>query len=102
MRFVYDTMDRDIANWLRENNPNPAGEKHHFQWLTEDFGYPKLIRHLMSIMGIQKASTTMENFKENLYRAYPEARIHRQRRINEKRRKKIKDIGQTELEFTYI
>ena len=26
MRFVYDTMGSDIANWLKENNPNPALE----------------------------------------------------------------------------
>ncbi len=87
MRFVYDTMDRDIANWLRENNTNPAFTRHHFQWLTEDFGYPKLIRHLMSVIGIQKASMTMENFKENIYRAYPEARIRRLSIIEKKEEK---------------
>ena len=44
----------------------------------------------------------MESFKENLYRAYPEARPNRLRRIEEKRREKIKEKGQLELEFTYI
>ena len=101
MRFVYDTMDRDIANWLRENNPNPAGKKHHFQWLTEDFGYSKLIRHLMSVLSIMKASTTMENFKENLYRAFPEARTNRVRRIDEARKKKGRK-EQLGFDFTHI
>lgn len=63
MNFVYDTMDLEVANWLRKNNPKPAGEKHHHQWFT-DFGYEKFGRHLMSILGIMKASTSMENFRE--------------------------------------
>ena len=42
----------------------------------------------MSVMGIIKASTTMENFKENIYRAFPEYRIRKLYRIEEKQRKK--------------
>ena len=30
MRFVYDVLDRDVADLLRENNPNPAGESYNF------------------------------------------------------------------------
>jgi hypothetical protein len=91
MRYVYDTMDPDVADWLRENNPKPAGQKHHFQWLTKDFGYEKLSRHLMSVLGIMKASTSMESFKENINRAFPEARAKR-------RSKRVPD-NQTELTF---
>ena len=49
-----------------------------------------------------KASMTMENFKEYLYRGYPEARIRRQSRIEKKRRETLQDKGQTEIEFTYL
>jgi hypothetical protein len=43
MRFVYDTMDRDIANWLRENNPDPSGAQHHHQWLSEDLALSDIL-----------------------------------------------------------
>lgn len=94
MRYVYDTMDPDVADWLRENNPNPGGQKHHFQWLTSEFGYQKLLRHMMAVMGIMKASPTMEVFKENLNRAFPEAR--------HKRRKLKKTTTQEQLSFSHI
>jgi P63C domain len=102
MRFVYDTMDKEIADWLRVNNPNPQGERHHHQWLTEDFGYPRLVRHLMTIIGIQRASTTMENFKENLYRAYPMARSQRNKRLAEARKERSGEKDVKQGEFTFI
>ena len=99
MRFVYDTMDPDVANWLRENNPDPQGKKHHHQWLTDEFGYPKLQRHLMSVLGIMKASLTLENFKENIYRAYPDSRVNRMKRIAKNKKERTSDPVQIEMTF---
>lgn len=56
----------------------------------------------MSIIGIMKASTTMEKFKENIRIAYPNARIQRIKRIKEVQRKKIKESGQMDLGFKYL
>lgn len=78
MNYVYDTMDIDIANWLRKHNPKPGGEKHHHQWFSE-FGYEKFARHLMSVLGIMKASTSMENFRENLNRAFTHEKEQRRK-----------------------
>lgn len=86
MEFVYDTLDPDVADWLRENNPNPEGEHHHHQWLTTEFGQPKLKYHLSQVVGIMKASATMERFKENLARAFIEARERRRTRLQSARR----------------
>jgi len=103
MRYVYDTLDKDISNWLRENNPNPAWDHHHHQWLTEEFGHPKLIRHLMSVLGIMKASSTMEAFKENMLRAYPDSRINRLKRQRKENIRKQKEQGiEEQIELTYI
>ena len=102
MRFVYDTLDPDIADWLRANNPNPESKRHHFQKFS-DFGYRKLIDQLMSVLGIMKASTTIEIFKENLARAFPNARTQRIKRRQIKKRKKLIEAGQEELfEFKYL
>lgn len=80
MQFVYDTLDPDIADYLRENNPNPGGHKHHHQ-LFNDLGYKDLMGHLMSVIGIMKASADMDRFKENLATAFPNTRTQRRARL---------------------
>lgn len=80
MQFVYDTLDPDIADFLRQNNPNPGGHKHHHQ-LFNDLGYKDLMGHLMSVIGIMKASTNMDRFRENLATAFPNTRTQRRARL---------------------
>ena len=80
MQFVYDTLDPDIADYLRKSNPNPGGHKHHHQ-LFNELGYKDLMGHLMSVLGIMKASSDMDKFKENLATAFPNARTQRRARL---------------------
>lgn len=80
MQFVYDTLDPDIADYLRENNPNPGGHRHHHQ-LFNDLGYKDLMGHLMSVIGIMKASVDMDCFRENLATAFPNTRTQRRARL---------------------
>jgi hypothetical protein len=35
MQFVYDTLDPELADYLRKNNPKPSGKKHHHQKFTD-------------------------------------------------------------------
>ena len=85
MNFVYDTLDPDIADHLRENNPNPGGLKHHHQ-LFNDFGYKNLQDHVISVLGIMKASINLERFKENLAIAFPNLRTQRAARLNKQKK----------------
>ncbi len=85
MRFVYDTLDPEIADYLRENNPEPGGVKHHHQ-LFNDFGYKSLQDHLMAVLGIMKASINIERFKENIATAFPNAKTKRLIRLKENRK----------------
>lgn len=98
MAFIYDTLDQDVSDWLRRNNPNPQGQRHHHQWLTRSFGYVKLTDHLNEVIGIMKASPTMESFRENLTRAYSKVREKRRER---NRQEKQKETGQLDM-FTYL
>lgn len=103
MRFIYDTMDKDIADYLRENNPNPGGKQHHHQ-LLNDFGYKTLSDHLMAVLGIMKASINMERFKENLGFAFKSSASNTKNRISKARsesRKKKTSSEQGTL-FSYI
>lgn len=76
MQFVYDTLDPEVADYLRENNPKPQGKRHHHQKLNES-GYKLLTDHLLSVMGIIKASPDMDRFKESLAFAFPNARTQK-------------------------
>ena len=87
MQFVYDTLDPEIADYLRENNPSPGGKKHHHQKFN-DFGYKALTDHLFSVLGIAKASINMDKFKENLLFAFPNAKVRKMARLAINREKK--------------
>lgn len=94
MQFVYDTLDPDVADYLRKNNPNPGGKKHHHQKLNES-GYKLLTDHLLSVMGIIKASPNMDKFKENLAFAFPNAKTQQMARQAKSR------LAQPKLSLTF-
>ena len=56
----------------------------------------------MSVIGIMKASTTMEKFKENIRIAFPNARIQRLKRLKKAERERIELSGQMDLGFEYL
>lgn len=87
MQFVYDTLDTEIADYLRENNPSPSGKKHHHQKFS-DFGHKALTDHLFSVLGIVKASINMEKLRENLAFAFPNARTKQRSRLLENKKNK--------------
>lgn len=104
MQFVYDTLDPDIADYLRKNNEAPAGKHHHHQ-LFSDFGYNSLSQHILSVLGIMKASPNMARFKENLAIAYPNARtITRNRQmITKQTNKQLENSAHRQLTiFDYL
>jgi hypothetical protein len=53
----YDTLDPDVAEWLKANKP-PSGLRWH-QQLTENFGARKLVSHCYEIIGMGKTCTTI-------------------------------------------
>lgn len=103
MNFVYDTLDPDVSDWLRKNHPNPQGKDHHHNMLTQDFGYPKLRFHLYEVIGIMKSSSSMEIFRENLYRAFEYTRARRRERLRkDKDESKSDGYKQLSLEMTWL
>lgn len=96
MQFVYDTLDPEIADYLRVNNPNPSGKKHHHQKFN-DVGYKSLTDHLFSVLGIMKASPDLSSFRNSLAFAFPNHRTRSRARLNQAKEKKKTDLGQTTL-----
>lgn len=58
-RARYDTLDPDVAKYLREHRP-PSGAKWH-QNLTENYGARQLVARCYEIVGLAKSCETMAN-----------------------------------------
>ena len=72
--FVWDRLAPGIREEVERLNPkNERGQRtgRHHQWLTEDIGHPALQGHLAGVLALMKASTTWDQFKRMLQRAYP-------------------------------
>lgn len=74
--LVYSRLGPDVLKELRKRNLNPAtGRKKgaHHQFLSPDYGNPKLKEHLASLIALGKASGyNWNNFKRMVERAFPQ------------------------------
>jgi P63C domain-containing protein len=61
MELIYEYLDPDVAQWLRENAPRPQKGQNYHQWLTSQYGLRKLIEHIWKLVGI---ASTCENIDE--------------------------------------
>jgi len=52
MELIYEYLDPDVAQWLRENAPSPKHGQNYHQWLTSQYGLKKLIEHIWKVIGV--------------------------------------------------
>jgi cytochrome c1 len=62
MAFVYDAIDGDVGDKLREINPDPHYRKNHHQWLKQ-FGKEAVHRQIGSVIAIMKLCSDMPEFR---------------------------------------
>ncbi len=62
MAFVYDAVDKDVANELRKKNPNPHFKQNLHQWL-KGYGREKMRDHLHEVLGVMKTCHDMADFR---------------------------------------
>ena len=61
--FIYDCLDKDIAEYLRKNKPPKyTGQRYH-QWLNEAYGVKELTQHIWQIIGMAKTCETIDELK---------------------------------------
>ncbi len=72
MAYVYDAMDKDVGNKLRELNPSPRYRQNHHQWLAE-FGKSALTQHLWQLIGVMKTCRSMRGFKNRFAHVFKRA-----------------------------
>ncbi len=64
--LVYEYMDSDVAQWLRDNAPKPRHGQNYHQWLSSQFGLKKLVEHIWKLVGIAKTCENMVELKDKM------------------------------------
>jgi hypothetical protein len=68
IELIYDTLDADVAKYLRENRPAPGVKWH--QNLTENLGVRQLVSRCYEIVGLAKSCDTMSELKKKVSHHY--------------------------------
>lgn len=70
MELVYDYLDPDVSQWLKENAPKPKRGQNYHQWLSSQYGLRKLVEHLWKLIGMAAACKTMPELRYRMAEAY--------------------------------
>ena len=68
MELIYEYLDPDVAQWLRDEAPEPIGKKSYHRWLTDQYGLRKLIEHIYKVIGIASTCETMDELRKEMQR----------------------------------
>jgi DNA-binding transcriptional regulator YdaS (Cro superfamily) len=68
IELIYDTLDPDVAKYLRENRPPPGIRWH--QNLSEDTGVRALVSRCYEIIGLAKSCETMGELRRKVAHHY--------------------------------
>lgn len=69
MRFVYEAVDPDVADVLREVNPNPSHGRNHHQWLKEH-GRQRVNDQIQQVVAVMKMCDDMPAFRRAFERVF--------------------------------
>jgi hypothetical protein len=70
MDLIYEYLDADVAQWLKENAPKPMHGQNYHQWLSEQYGLKKLVEHIWKVVGIASTCETMDDLKKKMHALY--------------------------------
>lgn len=64
--LIYEYLDPDVAQWLKENAPAPRKGQNYHQWLSAQYGLRKLVEHIWMVIGIARTCGSMEELKQKM------------------------------------
>jgi hypothetical protein len=70
MELVYGYLDKDVAEWLKNNAPKPIGNLSYHRWLSEQYGLKKLMEHLWMLVGMASACNSMSELRQKMAEKY--------------------------------
>lgn len=68
IELIYDTLDPDVATYLRENRPPPGVRW--YQNLTENYGVRQLVSRCYEIIGLAKSCKSMSELRQKVSHHY--------------------------------
>lgn len=71
--LIYDTMDEDVAEYLKENKPSPGVRWH--QQLTENYGVRQLVSRCYEVIGMAKDCDSIRELREKVARHYGKRQV---------------------------
>ena len=66
LELIYDALDPDVAQYLKENKPAPRHGRNYHQWFTEEYGVNRLVTHINQITGIAKTCSTIDELRHKV------------------------------------
>lgn len=75
MELVYDYLDPDVSQWLREHAPAPRSGANYHQWLSSQYGLKRLTEHLWMLIGMAAACQTMPELKQKMAERFGKQQI---------------------------
>lgn len=63
---IYEYLDADVAQWLRENAPKPLKGQNYHQWMSEQYGLKRLIEHIWKVIGIASTCADIKDLKHKM------------------------------------
>jgi len=75
MQLIYEYLDPDVAQWLKENAPKPRHGQNYHQWLSSQYGLQKLIEHIWMVIGIARTCYNMEELKQKMREMFGKGHI---------------------------
>ena len=68
--LVYNYLDPDVYEWLKENAPKPRHGQNYHQWLSDQYGLKKLVEHLWMLVGMGSACRNMAELRRRMAEKY--------------------------------
>ncbi len=66
MELIYEYLDPDVAQWLRDHAPKPKGGQNYHQWLSSQYGLQKLVQHIWQVIGMAKGCNDIAELKQKM------------------------------------
>jgi P63C domain len=63
MDLIYEYLDPDVAQWLRDNAPEPMKGQNYHQWLSGQYGLKRLVEHIWKVVGIANTCQDIEELR---------------------------------------
>lgn len=70
MKLIYEYLDPDVAQWLRDHAPQPMKGQNYHQWMTSQYGLKKLIEHIWKVVGIASTCQDIDELERKMEELY--------------------------------